>query len=37
MVEGFRFAPFNNFAKLEAQVGDDTAAVLLEVVREKGG
>ena len=37
VVEGFRFAPFNNFAKLEAQVGDDTAAVLLEVVQGEGG
>jgi len=37
VVPGFRFAPFNNFPKLAAQVNDNTAAILLEVVQGEGG
>ena len=37
IVEGFQYAPFNNFAKLEEKVNDNTAAILLEVVQGEGG
>jgi LysW-gamma-L-lysine/LysW-L-ornithine aminotransferase len=37
IVEGFQYAPFNNFAKFEEKVNDNTAAILLEVVQGEGG
>jgi acetylornithine/LysW-gamma-L-lysine aminotransferase len=37
LVPGFKFAPFNNFEKLEEKVNDITAAVLLEIVQGEGG
>ena len=37
IVEGFQFTPFNNFAKLEEKVNDNTAAVMLEIVQGEGG
>jgi acetylornithine/LysW-gamma-L-lysine aminotransferase len=37
VVEGFQFAPFNNFAKLAEKVKENTAAVMLEVVQGEGG
>ena len=37
VVEGFQFAPFNNFAKLAEKVNENTAAVMLEVVQGEGG
>ena len=37
VVEGFQFAPFNNFAKLAEKVNDNTAAVMLEIVQGEGG
>jgi hypothetical protein len=32
-----KHVPYNNLAKLEAALGDNTAAVLLEVVQGEGG
>ena len=37
MLPGIKHVPYNNLAKLEAAVGDKTAAVLLEVVQGEGG
>jgi acetylornithine/LysW-gamma-L-lysine aminotransferase len=37
MLPGLKHVPYNNFAKLEAAVDDNTAAVLLEVVQGEGG
>jgi len=37
MLPGLKHVPYNNLAKLEAAVGDQTAAVLLEVVQGEGG
>jgi len=37
MMPGLKHVPYNNFAKLESAVGDNTAAVLLEVVQGEGG
>ena len=37
IVEGFQYAPFNNFSKFEEKVNDNTAAILLEVVQGEGG
>jgi len=37
MLPGLKHVPYNNLAKLEAAVGDKTAAVLLEVVQGEGG
>jgi acetylornithine/LysW-gamma-L-lysine aminotransferase len=37
IVPGFKYVPFNNFDKLKEAVGDDTAAILLEVVQGEGG
>ncbi len=37
MLPGFKHVPYNNFAKLEAAVGGNTAAILLEVVQGEGG
>ena len=37
VVEGFQFAPFNNFAKLAEKVNDNTAAIMLEIVQGEGG
>jgi len=37
MMPGLKHVPYNNFAKLEAAVDDNTAAVLLEVVQGEGG
>jgi len=36
-VEGFRYIPPNDFAALEAQVGDDICALLIEPVQGEGG
>jgi len=37
LVPGFRHVPFNKLAPLQAAVGEQTAAVLLEVVQGEGG
>lgn len=37
LVPGFKFVPFNNFAKLAAVVDDDTAGIILEIVQGEGG
>ncbi len=37
LVSGFRHIPYNDLAALEAAVGDQTAAVILEVVQGEGG
>ena len=37
MMPGLKHVPYNNFAKLESAAGDNTAAVLLEVVQGEGG
>ena len=37
MMPGLKHVPYNNFAKLESAVGNNTAAVLLEVVQGEGG
>ncbi|MBN1316029.1 MAG: acetylornithine/succinylornithine family transaminase [Anaerolineales bacterium] len=37
LVPGFSFAPYNRFEKMESAVGDETAAVILEVVQGEGG
>jgi acetylornithine/LysW-gamma-L-lysine aminotransferase len=37
MLPGLKHVPFNNFEKLEAAVGEQTAAVLLEPVQGEGG
>ncbi|MFQ5638869.1 MAG: aspartate aminotransferase family protein [bacterium] len=37
LVPGFHHVPFNNFEKLAAQMNDNTAAVLLELVQGEGG
>lgn len=34
---GFRFAPFNDAAALEAAIGENTAAVILEPIQGEGG
>ena len=37
MLPGLKHVPYNNLAKLETAVGDNTAAILLEVVQGEGG
>jgi acetylornithine/LysW-gamma-L-lysine aminotransferase len=37
LVPGFHHVPFNNYEKLEAEMTDQTAAVLLEVIQGEGG
>ena len=37
LVPGFTHFPYNNLEKLEQAVGEDTAAVILEVVQGEGG
>ena len=37
MLPGLKHVPYNNLAKLEAAIGDNPAAVLLEVVQGEGG
>ena len=37
MLPGVKHVPYNNLTKLEAAVGDNTAAILLEVVQGEGG
>ena len=37
MLPGVKHVPYNNLAKLEAALGNNTAAVLLEVVQGEGG
>ncbi len=37
MLPGLKHVPYNNLTKLEAAVGDKTAAILLEVVQGEGG
>ena len=37
LVPGFTFVPFNNIERLEAALGENTAAVILEVVQGEGG
>ena len=37
LLGGFSFVPFNNVDKLRAAVGDDTAAVIVEIVQGEGG
>ena len=37
LLGGFDFVPFNNVDKLRAAVGDDTAAVIVEIVQGEGG
>ena len=37
MMPGIKHVPFNNFAKLEKALSEETAAVLLEIVQGEGG
>ena len=37
MLQGLKHVPYNNLAKLEGAIGDETAAVLLEPVQGEGG
>ena len=37
MLPGLKHVPYNNLAKLQAALGDNTAAVLLEVIQGEGG
>jgi acetylornithine/LysW-gamma-L-lysine aminotransferase len=37
MLPGIKHVPYNNLAKLEEVLGDNTAAILLEVVQGEGG
>jgi acetylornithine/LysW-gamma-L-lysine aminotransferase len=37
VVPGFKYAPFNNFQKLEENVTSETAGVILEIVQGEGG
>ena len=37
MMPGLKHVPFNNFAKLETALSQETAAVLLEVIQGEGG
>jgi len=37
MMPGLKHVPFNNFAKLETTLGEETAAVLLEIIQGEGG
>lgn len=37
MMPGLKHVPFNNIEKLEASLGEDTAAIILEVVQGEGG
>ena len=37
MMPGLKHVPFNNFAKLETALSEETAAVLLEIVQGEGG
>jgi len=37
MLPGLKHVPYNNFEKLQAAVGDQTAAILLEPVQGEGG
>lgn len=37
MLQGLKHVPYNNMAKLEGAIGDETAAVLLELVQGEGG
>lgn len=37
LVPGFKFAPFNIFEKLVAEVDDQTAGIILEIVQGEGG
>ena len=37
LLDGFSFVPFNNVERLRAAVGDETAAVIVEIVQGEGG
>ncbi len=37
LLQGFRFVPFNDVAALEASMGEDVCAVLLEPIQGEGG
>jgi acetylornithine/LysW-gamma-L-lysine aminotransferase len=37
LIEGFSFVPYNNYEKLEAEVSDKTAGIILELVQGEGG
>ena len=37
MMPGLKHVPFNNFAKLETTLSENTAAVLLEIIQGEGG
>jgi len=37
MLQGLKHVPYNNMAKLEGAIGEQTAAVLLELVQGEGG
>ncbi len=37
LVPGFSFVPFNNLEKLESEITDKTAGIILEVVQGEGG
>jgi acetylornithine/LysW-gamma-L-lysine aminotransferase len=37
MMPGLKHVPFNNFAKLETALSEETAAVLLEIIQGEGG
>ncbi len=37
LVPGFKFVPFNDFAKLKEQVNKNMAAIILEIIQGEGG
>ena len=37
LMPGFAYAPFNNFGAVEAMVGEQTAAIMLEPIQGEGG
>lgn len=37
LLEGFTYAPFNDYAAIEASVDDQTAAIMLEPIQGEGG
>lgn len=37
MLETFKYVPFNDFSALKNEIGEETAAVMLEVVQGEGG
>lgn len=37
LIAGFSFVPYNNFEKMEAQVNEKTAGIILELIQGEGG